>query len=186
MFGEPSKDARHRARSHAYIGWCMIDGETRAKLNGAMRDALRKEKIPFVEVTTEALPGDVIVLTVVTAVESQDKADRLFGEVAKRFKGTTIRREFKTPEQLAKEKAATLRLILQALTGPEPFALASIAEAAREPSWVIETCLRALSAKGVVQTVGEYDDNPTWTIATKNATYEAAVAAAKDAGFDVG
>ena len=165
----------------------MIDnGETRAKLNGAMRDALRKEKVPFVEVATAALPGDVIVLTVVTAAESQDAADRVFAEVAKRFKGTAIRREFKTPEQLAKEKAATLRMVLQALTGTEPFTVASIAERAHEPPWVIEACLRALSAKGIVQTVGEYDDNPVWTIATKNATYEAAVAAARDTGFDLG
>lgn len=165
----------------------MIDsGETRAKLNGAMRDALRKEKIPFVEVTTEALPGNVIVLTLVIGAADQDKADRVFGEVAKRFKGTEIRREFKTPEELAKEKAATLRLILQALTGTEPYTVASIAAHAREPSWMIETCLKALAAKGVVQTVGEYDENPTWTIATKNATYEAAVAAAKRSGFDVG
>jgi hypothetical protein len=164
----------------------MIDGETKARINGAMRDALRKEKVPFVEVTTEVLPDDVVVLTVVTGAESQEKADRLFGEVAKRFKGTVIRRAFKTPEELAKEKAATLRLILQALTATEPFVMATVAEAAHEPSWVIEACLRALSAKGVVQTVGEYDDNPTWTIATKNATYEAAVAAAKEKGFDVG
>ena len=164
----------------------MISGETRAKLNGAMRDALKKEKIPFVEVMTVVLPGDVVVLTVVTAAESQGTADRIFGEVAKRFKGTTIRCEFKTPEQLAQEKAVTLRLVLRALTSPEPFTLAAVAEEAREPPWVIETCLRALSAKGVIQTVGEYDDNPTWTIATKNATYETAVAAAKDAGFDVG
>ena len=164
----------------------MTDSETRAKLNGAMRDALRKEKVPFVEVTTQALPGDVIALTIVTAAESQGTADRILGEVAKRFKGTTIRREFKTPEELAQEKAATLRLILRALTATEPFAMASVAEEAGEPSWVIETCLRALAAKGVVQTVGEYDDNPTWTIATNNATYEAALAAAKDKGFDVG
>jgi hypothetical protein len=165
----------------------MIDsGETRAKLNGAMRDALRKEKVPFVEVTTEALPGNVIVLTIVTGAESQNTADRLFGEVAKRFKGTEIRREFKTPEELAQEKAATLRMILQALTGTEPFTVANIAEQAGEPSWVIETCLRALAAKGIVQTVGEYDETPTWTIATMNATYEAALAAAKDKGFDVG
>lgn len=165
----------------------MIDsGETRAKLNGAMRDALRKEKVPFVEVTTQALPGDVIVVTVVTGADSQVAADRIFGEVAKRFKGAALRREFKTPEELAREKAATLRLVLQALTGTEPYTLASIAERAQEPPWVIEACLRALAAKGVVQTVGEYDDNPTWTIATKNATYDAAVAAAKDKGFDVG
>src|SRR5689334_20818817 len=131
----------------------MIDsGETRAKLNGAMRDALRKEKVPFVEVTTRALPGDVIVVTVVTGAESQDTADRIFGEVAKRFKGTAIRREFKSPEQLAQEKAATLRTILQALTGTEPYTVASIAERTHEPSWVIEACLRALSAKGIVQT----------------------------------
>jgi hypothetical protein len=164
----------------------MDIGETRAKLNGAMRDALRKEKVPFVEVTTEALPGDVIVLTIVTGAESQDAADRAFAEVAKRFKGSAIRREFKTPEELAQEKAATLRMILQALTGTEPYTLTSIAEHAREPSWVIETCLRALAAKGIVQPVGEYDDDPTWTIATRNATYDAAVAAARDAGFDVG
>jgi hypothetical protein len=165
----------------------MIDStETRAKLNGAIRDALRKEKIPVVEVTTEVLPGDVIVVTVVTGAENQTTADRIFGEVARRFKGTTIRREFKTPEELAREKAATLRMILQALTGTEPYTVASIAEQAHEPSWVIEACLRALAAKGVVQTVGEYDENPTWTIATRNATYEAALAAARDGGFDVG
>jgi hypothetical protein len=164
----------------------MDTGETKAKLNGAMRDALRKDKVPFVEVTTEALPGDVIVLTIVTGAETQDTAARLFDEVAKRFKGTTIRRAFKTPEELAQEKAATLRIILQALTGTEPCTLASMAKDAREPSWVIETCLRALAAKGIVQPVGEYDDDPTWTIATRNATYDAAVAAAKEAGFDVG
>lgn len=163
----------------------MIDAETRAKLNGAMRDALKKDKVPFAEVTTQT-QGDVIVLTVVTGLESQSAADRIFGEVAKRFKGTTIRREFKTPEDLAKEKAATLRLILETLTGTEPYTAATIAEKAGEPTWVIDACLRALSAKGVVQTVGEYDDNPTWTIATKNATYETAIAAAKDKGFDVG
>jgi len=163
----------------------MVSGETRAKLNGAMRDALRKGKVPFVEVTTEALPGDVIVLTVVTGAESQDTADRVFGEVVKRFKGTEIRREFKTPEELAREKAKTLRTILQALTGTEPYTVASIAKDANEPSWVIDACLRALSAKGIVETVGEYDDNPTWTIATKNATYDAAVAAAKEKDFDV-
>ena len=165
----------------------MIDsGETRARINGAMRDALRKEKVPFVEVSTEELPGNVIAVTIVTEAESQETVDRIFGEVAKRFKGTSIRRELKTPVELAKEKAATLRMILQALTGTEPYTLASIAERAREPSWVIEACLRALAAKGIVQPVGEYDENPEWTIATKNATYEAAVAAAKDKGFDVG
>jgi len=169
------------------VCWLVMEiGETKAKLNGAMRDALRKEKVPFIEVTTEVQAADVIVLTVVTGAESRDIADRIFGEVAKRFKGTTIRREFKTPEQLAQEKAATLRTILQALTAPEPYTLASIAERAHEPTWVIDACLRALSAKGVVQTVGEYDDNPTWTIATKNATYEAAVAATREKGFDVG
>jgi len=164
----------------------MIDGEMRARINGAMRDSLRKEKVPFVEVTTEVQPGDVVVVTIVTGAESQATVDRLFGEVAKRFKNMTLRRVFKTPEELAKEKAATLRTILQALTGTEPYTLATIAERAGEPPWVIETCLRALSTKGVVQTVGEYDDNPVWTISTKNATYETAVAAAKDAGFDVG
>jgi hypothetical protein len=164
----------------------MDSGEIRAKLNGAMRDALRKDRVPFVEVTTEAQAGDVIVLTIVTGTESRAAADRVFGEVAKRFKGTAIRREFKSPEELAREKAATLRMILQALTGTEPYSVASIAEVAREPSWVIEACLRALAAKGIVQPVGEYDDNPTWTIATSNATYEEAVAAAKDRGFDVG
>jgi hypothetical protein len=164
----------------------MIDGgETRAKLNGAMRDALRKEKIPFVELSTEEVPGDVIVLTIVTAVESQAAADRAFGEVAKRFKGTTIRREFQTPEELAAEKAATMKIILQALTGSEPFTVASIAERAHEWSWAIEACLRALAAKGIVQPVGEYDDNPVWTISPKYATYEAAVAAAREKGFVV-
>jgi hypothetical protein len=64
--------------------------------------------------------------------------------------------------------------------------VASIAERAHEPSWVIEACLRALAAKGIVQTVGEYDENPTWKIAANNATYEAAVDAARDSGFDVG
>lgn len=160
-------------------------GETRARINGAMRDALRKDKIPFVEVTTAELPGNVIVLTIVAEAESQVMADRVFGEVAKRFKGTSIRRELKTPVELAKEKAATLRMILQALTGTEPYTVASIAELAHEPSWVIEACLRALAAKGILQPVGEYDEDPTWAIATKNATYEAALAAAKDKGFDV-
>lgn len=162
------------------------NGETRAKLNGAMRDALRKEKVPFVEVTTQTLPGDVIVVTVVTAADSRDAADRVFGEVAKRFRGTTIRCEFKTPEQLAREKAATLRTILQALTGSAPYTVETIAERANEPAWVIAACLRALSDKGIVQTVDEYDDNPTWTIAPKNATYEKAVRAAREKGFDVG
>lgn len=161
-------------------------GETRARINGAMRDALRKDKVPFVEVTTEEQPGNVVVLTIVAGVESQETVDRIFGEVAKRFKGTTIRRELKTPVELAKEKAATLRMILEAITGTEPYTVASIAERAHEPAWVIEACLRALAAKGILQTVGEYDDNPVWMIATKNATYEAAVAAAKDKGFDVG
>jgi hypothetical protein len=159
--------------------------ETRAKLNGAVRDALRKEKVPFVEVTTEAPPGDIIVLTIVTSTETQVAADRVFSEVAKRFKGIGLRREFKTPEALAREKAATLRMILRALTGPEPYTVASIAEHASELPWVIEACLRALTAKGIVQPVGEYDENPTWTIATRIATYEAAVAAARDMGFDV-
>jgi hypothetical protein len=175
---------KHHAMEAAYVGWCMIDNELKAKLNGAMRDALRKDKIPFIEVTTEVLPGDIIVLTVVTGAENQATADRAYGEVAKRFKGTNIRREFKTPEALAQEKAATLRIILQALTGPEPYTTKSIAEQANEPAWVIESCLRALAAKGIVQTVGEYDDDPTFTISTKNATYEAAVAAAKEGGFD--
>ncbi len=165
----------------------MIDsGEIRAKLNGATRDALRKDKIAFIEVTTELREGDVVVLTIVTGPDSQAAASRTFGEVAKRFKGTEIRCEFKTPEELAKEKAATLQIILEILTGAAPYTLKSIAERTREPSWVVEACLRALSAKGVVQTVGEYDDDPTWTIATKNATYDAATAAAKAAGFDVG
>jgi hypothetical protein len=165
----------------------MIEsGETRAKLNGAMRDALRKEKVPFIEVSTESREGSVIVVTIVTAPDCQEKADRIFGDVAKRFKGTAIKREFKTPEELAQEKAATLRTILQALTSGEPYTLATIAERANEPAWVIDACLRALSAKGVVQTVNEYDDSPTWTIAKKNATYEAALAAAKENGFDVG
>ncbi len=163
----------------------MVDSETRAKLNGAMRDALRKEKIPFVEVSTEVVPGNVIALTIVTKAESQDAADRAFGDVAKRFKGTEIRREFKTPEELAKEKAATMRIILRALTGTEPYTVASIAERAHEWSWAIEACLRALAAKGIVRPVGEYDDNPVWTIAPQNATFEAAVAAARDKGFEV-
>ncbi len=161
-------------------------GEIRAKLNGATRDALRKEKIAFIEVTTELREGDVVVLTIVTGPESQDAASRAFGEVAKRFKGTEIRCQFKTPEELAREKAATLQIILEVLTGTEPYTAKTIAERTHEPAWVIEACLRALAAKGVVQTVGEYDDNPTWTIATKNGTYEAALAAAKASGFDVG
>lgn len=165
----------------------MIEsGETRAKLNGAMRDALRKEKVPFIEVSTEAREDNVIVVTIVTGADCQEKADRIFADVAKRFKGTTIHREFKTPEQLSQEKAATLRIILHALTSGEPYTLATIAERANEPSWVIDAVLRALSAKGVVQTVNEYDDHPTWTIAKKNATYEAAIAAAKESGFDMG
>ena len=164
----------------------MDMGETKAKLNGAMRDALRKDKVPFVEVSTELLAGDVIVVTIVTGVDSQPAVNRIFAEVAKRFKGTQIRAEFKTPEELAAEKAATLRIILRALTGGEPYTVETIAEQAREPAWVIAACLRALAAQGIVQTVGEYDDNPTWTIATKNATYEAAIAAAKEKDFDVG
>ena len=116
----------------------MIDsGEIRAKLNGAMRDALRKEKVPFIEVTTEALAGDVIVVTIVVASESQDLANRIFGEVAKRSRDVEIRREFKTPEELAQEKAATLRIVLQALTGTEHYTVASIAERTHEPAWVI-------------------------------------------------
>jgi hypothetical protein len=165
----------------------MVDSvETRAKLNGAMRDALRKDKVPFVEVSTQSLPDGAIVVTVVTGADSQSTVDRIFGEVAKRFKGIEIRRAFKTPEDLAQEKAATLRTILQALTGTEPYTVATIAEAAHEPSWVIENYLRDLALKGVVQTVGEYEDNPTFLIATKNATFEAALAAARDGGFDVG
>jgi hypothetical protein len=149
-----------------------------------MRDALRKEKVPFIEVSTQQLP-DVIVLTIVTKAETQATADRLFGEVAKRFKGTAIRREFKTPEELAKEKAATLRIILEVLTGSEPYTVASIAERANESTWAVVACLKALALKGIVQPVGEYDDDPVWTIATRYATYEAAVAAATEKGFDV-
>lgn len=164
----------------------MIEsGETRARVNGAMRDALKKGKVPFIEVSTEIREGDLVVVTVFTGPDSQDAAKRVFADVAKRFKAIEIRCEFKTPEELAKEKAATLRTILQALTGTEPYTVESIAETAREPSWVIAACLRALSAKGVVETVGEYDDHPTWTISSKNVTYAAAVAAAKDKGFDV-
>ena len=164
----------------------MIDGEARAKVNGAMRDALRKDKLAFIEVSTEAVADNVIVVTIVIAAESQAAADKIFGDVAKRNKGLELRREFKTPEELAKEKAATLRMILQALTGTEPFTVASVAERSHEPSWVIVACLRALAIKGILQHVDEYDDHPTWAIAPKNATYEAAVAAARDKGFDVG
>lgn len=164
----------------------MDSGEIKAKLNGAMRDALRKEKVAFIEVTTEALEGNVIVLTIVIASESQKTADRIFGDVVKRFKGTEIRREFKTPEDLAREKAATLRMILQALTGPEPFTVESIAERSHEPAWVIVACLRALAAKGVLQHVDEYNDHPVWTIDPKYASYDVAIVAAKSKGFDVG
>jgi len=165
----------------------MIEsGETRAKLNGALRDALRKEKLSFIEVSTESRAGNIIVVTIVTEADCQEKAERIFGDVAKRFKGIAIQCEFKTPEQLAQEKAATLRTILQALTSGEPYTLETIAKQASEPSWIINACLRALSAKGVVQPVNEYDDTPTWTIAKKNESYEAALAAAKENGFDIG
>jgi len=165
----------------------MVDsGEIRAGLNGAMRDALRKEKVPFIEVTTQVVAGDVIVVTIVTAAESREKASRIFTDVTKRFKTVELRSEFKTPEELAKEKAATLRLILQILTGSEPYTLESIAERAHEPSWVIKACLRALAAKGILQHVEEYEDNPTWAISPKYATYEVAVAATQAQGFDVG
>jgi hypothetical protein len=164
----------------------MDIGETKAKLNGAMRDALRKEKVPFIEVSTEALAGGVIVVTIVTGAESQSTADRIFGEVAKRFKSTEVRCQFRTPEELAQEKAATLRMILKAVTGTLDWTVGDLAERSREPVWVIAACLRALAAKGILQDVGEYDDNPTWIIAAKNATYEAAIAAAKEKGFDVG
>lgn len=165
----------------------MIDsGEMRAKLNGAMRDALRKEKVAFIEVTTQSVADNVIVVTVVLPLESQEKAKKIFGEVAKRNKSAELRCEFKTPEQLAQEKAATLRIILEMLTGAEPFTVAGIAERTHEQSWVIVTCLRALAAKGILQHVDEYEDNPTWAISPKNPTYETAIAAAKDKGFDVG
>ncbi len=161
-------------------------GEIRAGLNGAMRDVLRKEKVPFIEVTTQVLAGDVIVVTIVTGAESRDKVNKLFADVAKRFKGTEVRHEFKTPEELAREKAATLRTILQMLTGTEPFTVASVAERTHEASWVIVACLRALAAKGILQHVEEYNDNPTWAISPKYASYEAAIAATQAQGFDVG
>src|SRR5262245_38708647 len=128
----------------------MIESEIRAKLNGAMRDALRKEKVPFVDLSTQSREG-AIVVTVVTGLDSQEKVNKIFGEVQKRgFKGTDVRCEFKTPEDLAAEKATTLRAVLEILTGPEPYTLATIAERTGEASWVIDKCLRDLSLKGVV------------------------------------
>src|ERR1700709_452664 len=130
--------------------------ETRAKLNGAMRDALKKEKVPFIELSTaQASAENVIVVTIVLEAEGREKATRIFAEVAKRFKGIELRHELKTPEELAKEKAATLRTILQALTSAEPYTVESIATQAHEVPWVIVACLKALMIKGILQHVGE-------------------------------
>jgi hypothetical protein len=81
-----------------------------------MRDALKKDKVAFIEISTEIRDANVIVVTIVTGPESQDAANKCFVEVAKRFKTFEMRREFKTPEELAGEKAATLRTILAKYT----------------------------------------------------------------------
>lgn len=164
----------------------VVDGETRAKLNGAVRDALKKGKVPFIEVNTQSLEAGVVIVTVVTGPENQDATNKLFAEVAKRQRGYEPRLVFKTPEELAKEKSATLRTILEILTGSEPYTLTTMAARTNEPTWVVDACLRALSLKGVVETVGEYDDHPTWTISSKNKTYAQSLIAARDKGFDVG
>ncbi|MFA9263115.1 MAG: hypothetical protein ACEQSB_07300 [Undibacterium sp.] len=131
----------------------VVDGETRAKLNGAVRDALKKGKVPFIEVNTQSLEANVVIVTVVTGPENQDATNKLFAEVAKRQRGYEARLVFKTPETLAKEKSATLRTILEILTGSEPYTLTTMAERTNEPTWVVDACLRALSQKGVVKTL---------------------------------